>query len=84
MMVIDKDAKYFANQHQAFAAGPQKVMLDALLWASSSGELKAQYERFASDMVYAPVVGVPRFHEALGTFRSVLGTILKSGEAIAT
>ena len=82
-IAIDKDASHFANQHPAFAAGPQKVMLEALARASASGELQAQYEKFAADMVYAPAVSVPRFHEALDTFQSLLEAILQPRGAIA-
>jgi predicted nucleotidyltransferase component of viral defense system len=74
MKVIEKDAEDFKNQYQRFLIDPEGEMLNALSYAKQNEDLRAQYEKFVQDMIYANTI--PTFGDALQVFADTLNKLL--------
>jgi hypothetical protein len=74
--VIAKDAQDFKNSHADYRDDPAKELQAAMSFALGSGVLRAQYEKFVSDMVYG--ANVPSYAKAVLHFDSTLKSILLS------
>ena len=77
--VIKKDAVDFKNKHVDYIANPIKALQSALVFAKGSRALRAQYDKFVIDMVYAPAK--PTYDEAVESFEAALNTVLFSPPA---
>lgn len=75
-LVIAKDANEFANQHPEFISDPKNELLSAIKWAKTSVDLKAQYQQFVDDMVYAPKSERPSFEASIDLFERTLSSAL--------
>ena len=73
--VIRKDSKDFKSSHADYQSDPSGALLSAMSFASGSKNLRAQYDKFVVDMVYAE--SAPSYAVAVLFFEATLRSILE-------